>query len=114
MNGPTGSLIPILLLLGTITLWWLSAMHARDRARDAARRFCERQNWQLLDQTVSLTRMRPRRSEQGWALHRTFRFEFSPDGGARSSGGLNMIGSQAVRIWADGADGGLIDDTGAQ
>ena len=109
MNSLSGT-IPFILLLGLVCLWWFSAVQARDRARAVARIFCQRQGWQLLDQTVALVRMRPRRGEQGWRLHRIYRFEYSPDGGARLAGGLMLVGDRPQRIWADAPEGGTIEE----
>ncbi|MEM7053722.1 MAG: DUF3301 domain-containing protein [Pseudomonadota bacterium] len=110
MNSLSGT-IPFILLLGTVCLWWWVSVQARDRARTLARLFCQRQGWQLLDQTVALVRMRPRRlATGGWRLHRSYRFEYSPDGGARLAGGLILIGNQPQRIWADAPEGGTIEE----
>ncbi len=103
-------MLPAILALGSVCLWWYSAVQARDRARSLARAFCQRQRWQLLDQTVALERMRPKRIEDRWKLQRRYRFEYSPDGGARRAGGLIMSGNRPVRIWADAPEGSAIEE----
>jgi len=110
MNGSIGSVIPALLVLSAALLWWHSSVNALDRARSIARAFCQRQDWQFLDQTVSITSLRPRRAETGWILMRAYRFEFSPDGGSRCRGGVMLNGRRPVRIWADAPEGRLIED----
>jgi hypothetical protein len=98
-----------LLLLAAIALYWASAVNARDRARVHARDFCRRQNWQLLDQTVTLAALRPARSDRGtlqW--QRRYRFDFSPDGGQRRSGELVLKGTRLASIWGELEDGGRL------
>ncbi|MEM1080965.1 MAG: DUF3301 domain-containing protein [Pseudomonadota bacterium] len=109
MNSWTSTL-PAILMLATACLWWYSAVQARDQARALARLFCQRQGWQLLDQTVALEHMRPKRLDERWQLQRRYRFEYSPDGGARRAGGLLMSGNRPLRIWADAPDGAVFEE----
>lgn len=104
MSGLEGSFGAIL-LLAALVLFWLSSVNARDRARAVARGFCERQGWQLLDQTVALTSMRPRRHATGLWLERRYRFDFSPEGTGRLGGELTLTGRRVTRIWAQREDG---------
>ncbi len=97
-----------ILLLAAACLWWLAAVRARDQAREAAARFCERQQWQLLDQTVALAAMWPARRNDRLGWRRRYRFDFSPDGGQRRSGEVILVGGKAVRISAELADGGRL------
>lgn len=94
-----------ILLLAAACLWWLAAVRARDLARDAAARFCARQDWQLLDQTVALASLWPSRRGDRLGLRRRYRFDFSPDGGLRRSGEVIIEGGRATRISAELADG---------
>ncbi|HSH26175.1 MAG TPA: DUF3301 domain-containing protein, partial [Wenzhouxiangella sp.] len=82
MSGLEGS-FGALLMLAAVVVFWISAVNARDHARDLARSFCKRQGWQLLDQTVALRSLRPVRASNGLRWQRRYRFEFSPDGSAR-------------------------------
>ncbi len=109
MSGALDSAFGGILLLGFFILWWFSAIKARERARDVARRFCEQQGWQLLDQTVALHSMRPARAEDRLQWRRRYRFDFSPDGGQRRGGELVLLGNQLERITADLDDGQLIE-----
>lgn len=108
MSGSLNEAFLALLILGALALWWHAAVQARERARDIARAFCHRQAWQLLDQTVALISMRPRRHEGRWALCRRYRFDFSPDGGQRRSGELALVGKCVERISADIGDGACL------
>jgi hypothetical protein len=95
-----------ILALAAVCLWWLSAIRARDRARSLAAAFCQRHGWQLLDQTVALSGMRPVRSKDRMCWRRHYRFDFSPDGGERRSGELILEGTRAVRVSAELPEGG--------
>lgn len=99
-----------ILLLAAVALWWLSAVNARERAREAARAFCLRNRWQLLDQTVALRWLRPIRDGERWCLHRRYRFEFSPDGGRRFRGEVQFNGARVARILAELEDGQMIEE----
>jgi hypothetical protein len=99
--GSLDGAIGALLVLGLLLLWWHSAIQARERARDLARNFCQRQGWQLLDQTVALDSMRPIRNVDRWQWRRRYRFDFSPDGGQRRRGELLMLGMRLERIIAE-------------
>jgi len=103
--------IPAFLILGTLVAWWSSATRAREFAREYARRFCQRQQWQLLDQTVTLGFMRPSREGNNWQLRRLYRFEFSASGGDRRAGELVMYGHRLVSLRGQLEDGGhLVED----
>jgi len=101
-----------LLVLAALALFWLSAVNARDRARALARAFCQRQGWQLLDQTVSLRSLRPTRTADGLRWQRRYRFEFSPEGTVRRAGELTLLGRRVVRIWAETEDSGVVIEEG--
>jgi hypothetical protein len=97
--------IPSLLILAAIAAWWSAATRAREFAREYARRFCERQQWQLLDQTVSLGFMRPIRHYGRWQWRRLYRFEFSATGGDRRRGEVVMFGHRLERLRGELEDG---------
>ncbi|TVS13010.1 MAG: DUF3301 domain-containing protein [Wenzhouxiangella sp.] len=101
LEAPFGAM----LLLGAACLWWLSAIRARDLARNVAARFCQRQGWQLLDQTVALASMWPVRQNDRLCWRRRYRFDFSEDGGDRRSGELILHGNRPAGISAELASG---------
>ena len=74
MDGALGAI----LVLAALALWWFSATRARELAKSHARRFCQRQEWQLLDQTVALAFMRPTRQTGRWQWRRLYRFGLQP------------------------------------
>jgi len=97
-----------LLALAAAALFWLSAVNARDRARELARNFCQRQGWQLLDQTVALRSLRPVRTSGGIRWQRRYRFDFSPEGTGRRKGELTLRGGRVIRVWGELEDGGRL------
>lgn len=110
MNPSAETVIPMLLALSAVALWWAGAVAARDRAIEAARLLCRDQGWQLLDETVALARLRPVRGLRGLELERRYRFEFSADGGERSAGGIRMQGRFVTLRWAETPEGRMIED----
>jgi len=98
-------LLPFL-IIGAIALWWWDSMRAREAAVAACRRACRAFDSQFLDDSVVLTAVKPRRSAAGgWCLARTYRFEFSPDGGGRYSGHARLFGRRVVDVHLDAVDG---------
>jgi hypothetical protein len=81
--------------IGLIVWFWLQSLRARDIAIRTAQDLCKHQGLQLLDATVSLNSLRPRRSAQGhMALLRTYQFEYSADGTERQMGFVLLLGLQ--------------------
>ena len=105
MSNSFNEAVLALLVLGFLALWWHTSVQSRELARELARKFCQRQGWQLLDQTVALASMRPRRNGDRWRMWRRYRFEFSPDGGRRRCGEVALIGHRLDRISAEIGDG---------
>lgn len=104
LEGPFGAL----LLLGAAVVFWISAVNARERARELARNFCKRQGWQLLDQTVALSSLRPIRTNEGLRWQRRYRFDFSPEGTGRRRGELTLTGGRMIRVWGELEDSGRL------
>lgn len=104
MEGALGGL----LALAAVALAWWSAVNALDEARGVARRFCKRQGWQLLDQTVALRSLRPIRTPDGLRLKRRYRFDFSPDGTHRRQGEVTLAAGRLIRVWGELEDGGRL------
>jgi len=60
---------------------------------------CRRQQVQFLDQTVALTKIRPKRLSSGnlgWV--RDYRFEFTDDGAHRDSAQMTLHGSRVQLV----------------
>lgn len=76
-------------------LFWLDSLRARERAVRAGRAACKRYDLQFLDDTVSFTRLRLRRDEEGQLrIARTYTFEFSDTGNNRRHGAIVMLGGE--------------------
>ena len=89
-----------LLLLGA--WFWLDGMRSKELATLAARRACEREDLQLLDETVALTRLRLGRDRSGrlyW--RRRYRFEFTSEGDRRSIGDMELLGRRVTAMHLD-------------
>src|SRR4051812_7161933 len=78
-------------------LLWADSLRARERAVRAGRSACERYQLQFLDDTVSFTRMRLGRDEEGQLkISRTYTFEFSDTGNNRRHGAIVMLGGDVA------------------
>ncbi len=92
------------LSLGEIAIFllflsWLGyvfqSLRVRELALQAARRGCQRDSLQLLDETVSMRRLSLSRDDNGrWRIWRHYSFEYSFDGVARERGSVIMLGAQ--------------------
>ncbi len=98
-------LIETLLLIGipiSLVLFWSDSMRARERAITVCRLTCENYGAQLLDQTVSVRRLRLRRDNRGRVrIHRTFSFDYSYNGADRLQGTMSMLGPYSDLIHID-------------
>ena len=75
-------------------LFWVDSLKARERALDAGRGACERNQLQLLDETVQFAKLRLARDDEGrLRLRRTYTFEFSDTGDNRRHGAIVMLGA---------------------
>ncbi|GAA5132592.1 DUF3301 domain-containing protein [Alloalcanivorax gelatiniphagus] len=95
------ALTDILLLAALVimaALFW-RAQRIRETALRATRRHCEQEQVLLLDQTVGLKRLRPRRDEHGrLRLWRLYEFEFTVTGGERYKGETEVLGERVRRV----------------
>jgi hypothetical protein len=88
-----------LALLAMLGWFWLDGLKARDAAIAAARKACHADGLQLLDDTVSLSRMRPVRDDDGrLRLQRSYGFEYSDTGDNRRRGGVTLLGHEVILI----------------
>jgi len=90
--------LPIL-VLGALGLFWWEGLKKRELAVQSARAVCQRAGVQLLDETVVLKRMRPRRDDrQRMVLRREFQFEYSDNGDNRLPGLVVMQGNRVLGV----------------
>ena len=85
----------LFLLAIACTVWiWMDALGARERAIRYGRELCREAGVQLLDQTVSMTRLRIQRVDGLPTLVRRYGFEISLDGSDRHRGHLDLRGHE--------------------
>ncbi|MBX2883910.1 MAG: DUF3301 domain-containing protein [Granulosicoccus sp.] len=81
-----------------LSLWWTGS-RARELAIEHARRRCEQDDLQFLDQTVALAGLSLARSSNGMrCLERRYRFECTLQGIHRDHGDVIMRGHRLVRV----------------
>jgi hypothetical protein len=81
--------------LGLLCLHFLAAVRVRELAVQAVARASQRDDFQLLDQSVHMQRMSMSRDDSGrWRLWRQYRFDYSYDGVERRQGYVIMLGKQ--------------------
>lgn len=88
--------LAVLAILGWL---WLDGLKARDAAIAAARKACGADGLQLLDDTVSITRLKPARDDDGrLLLQRVYTFEYSDTGDNRRRGSVTLLGHDVLLI----------------
>ncbi len=101
---------PVIIIVILVGWYWFAGAQAREQAVKAARGACERHGQQLLDETVLLERLRPRRDRSGrMRLRREFSFEFSGEGEQRNRGSLALFGGRIVDLQLELPSGTLYD-----
>jgi hypothetical protein len=85
----------IFLIGAALGAFWLDTMRAREAACAYAKRICEAERLQFLDDTVALESLRVQRASSGHvALKRVYGFEFSDTGNNRREGSVTVLGGQ--------------------
>jgi len=89
----------VIALIASVGIVWWNNSRARELAVAFARRACDREGLQLLDQTVELVKVRMIRNAAGRReLQRLYRFEFTGDAEHRDPGSITMNGQQLKAI----------------
>lgn len=95
-----------LLLLALIVWLWRDTMRAREAANHACLETCEGLGARLLDDTVSLRRLRLQRNRDGrLQLARIYGFEYSGTGYDRRRGTIAMVGTEVQFLHMEASDG---------
>lgn len=99
MTGhPFYDLLLLAVPIALIAFWWTSS-RARELAITHARRACQGQKLQLLDQTVSLRQLKLSRSASGGScFRREYEFEFTDSGTHRDHGTVTMRGHELLGV----------------
>jgi hypothetical protein len=76
--------------------WWQN-LKVREHATRQVRAYCRELDLQLLDETIALQRMTPRRAPDGrLELERCYRFSFTATGDERYDGQVRLRGGRVV------------------
>ena len=98
-------LIGFLLVAGLGLLFWRDSLGAREQACAASARACQQMGVQLLDDTVALERLWPRRDRDGrLKLERLYVFEFTDTGQRRQVGSVLLVGARVEVLHMEGGD----------
>ena len=88
-----------LFALGLVCLHVLGAVRVRELAVQAVTRASERDDFQLLDQSVHMQRISMSRDDaRRWRIWRQYRFDYSYDGVERRQGFVIMLGRQLQSV----------------
>lgn len=94
--------LTVIIILGVIGWFWYSSVQAKEIAVLGSKMRCESRGLLLLDQTVSLSKIRLRRDRSGqMRVERKYQFEFSSNGDDRYLGEIIL---QANRITSSRID----------
>jgi hypothetical protein len=89
-----------LLFFAALVWFWADSMKAREAALRAARRACEADGLQLLDDTVAIAKRKLARDDDGvLRLERAYRFEYTDTGDNRRVGGVTLLGAQVTMLY---------------
>jgi Protein of unknown function (DUF3301) len=97
-----------MMLLAGVVLFWQSARTAAEAALRSARKVCEQNNVQLLDQSVAFSRFELRAG----VIRRVFSFDYSPNGRERFRGLLWLRGRRTETVAFDASAGGVLISPG--
>lgn len=100
----------LVILAAGIAVWFIhDSLRAREQVLTHCRRICTELRLQLLDETVSVSGLRPARDSHGrWHLQRVYRFEFSVHGADRHPGMAVMLGNSVLHVRVEHPDGAVI------
>jgi len=88
-----------LVVLLALAWLWFDSIQVRDIAVHEAARACAAESLQFLDGTVSISRLRFTRDDDGrLLLRRTYSFEYSDTGNNRRPGSIDMLGQTVTMV----------------
>ncbi|MFV0477260.1 MAG: DUF3301 domain-containing protein [Parahaliea sp.] len=84
---------------GGLGVFFLNSIRVRELAIQEVSRAGQRDDFQLLDQSVAINRLSLSRDSQGrWCIWRQYRFDYSYDGVRREQGFVIMLGRQLQAV----------------
>ena len=105
------SIFFILIFILLLVWFWADSMRAREQLLLVCRRACEQAGAQLLDETVSVSRLWPGRTASGRRrLKRHYSFEITLNGAERRPCSAVMLGHQVEYLSLDLPEGPTIFD----
>jgi hypothetical protein len=91
-----------LFVLGAIAWLWFDSVKVRSIAVGKAKAVCAAAEFQLLDDTVSISSLKFARNEDGrLLLRRIYSFEYSDTGDNRRPGSIVMLGPEVQLVKVD-------------
>ena len=96
------STLAAIIILGLIVIFWLEAARARELAVAISSAACDKERYQLLDDSVYLQRIGLRWTSAGLRFRRMFRFDYSVDGTLRQSGYVLLLGTRLEAVHLQG------------
>jgi hypothetical protein len=86
-------------VLAALAWLWFDSIKVREIAVRAASKACAAENFQFLDETVSIAGLKTARDDDGQlVLRRTYFFEYSDTGNNRRPGSVVMLGQEVLMV----------------
>jgi hypothetical protein len=86
-------------VLAAVAWLWFDSIKVREIAVRAARSACAAEDYQFLDETVSIASLKPVRDDDGrMVLRRSYAFEYSDTGNNRRPGSVVMHGQEVLMV----------------
>lgn len=86
-----------LALTATLCALWWQNLKIREFATRQVRAYCQQQDVQLLDESIALKGMKPKRDDSGrMALERSYQFSFTSTGDERYTGLIRLHGRKVL------------------
>lgn len=105
------SILFALILILLLVWFWADSMRAREQLLLVCRRACEQAGAQLLDETVSVSRLWPGRTASGQLLlRRHYNFEITVNGAERRPCNAVLLGHRVEYLSLDLPEGPTIFD----
>lgn len=88
-----------MLVIAAVCLYFFAATRVRELALQQVARASQRDDFQLLDQSVHIQRVSLSRDQHGrWHIWRQYRFDYSLDGVERRQGHVIMLGKKLQAV----------------
>lgn len=88
-----------IVVLAALAWLWFDSTRVREIAIAEARRACDREGFQFLDETVAISSLKPMRDDDGrLSLRRSYSFEYSDTGNNRRPGSIVLLGQEVLLI----------------